>query len=919
MSGLYFYKLSSPYQEDVTKNCKLSVNEIDHNFITLKNTDIESFNYDEETGLLILTQKNGEKHITKIDLSGVTKDFNIEWDENTHSLIFKYDNENVVINEFISQIVTDELPNIIGDVLVPNKLDDSLKELGNLTFGVNPLFFTNSYKPVKKIIDFTKGETLPEANSNYKGDRYLTYEIYDYIGKLYDYESITKINGDLENGWRVPNKKDWDDMLNAIELCDADKNHSINVGGTILGRFAGILLKGRDGWDNYVFEDKNNDTDSPLPNPDNVNGTDLYGFNVLPVGYGINFDNLKEYGKECEFWSIDETPSNHVFCKRFVYNKTGVMLSTPSKSTLRSLRLVKDYDGSNFHGSENINGLNYNTVLLPSNCKTGFSIWTSSNVSFSDNKYNPISPKLDENGGQEFVYFINEWDGFKWQRKQLTHGDMLVIEEGPDGYVDSNYQLIKGELVNIRKTFFNDCVEFIDKINVEPILKNGSYIDSVSQNKGVLSATTKQLVKDNDRFLTFNEDGVSSDMDVVYQKEVEDYGERKVYSLVDKYKSLVGNQIIIEKTVGNKTYITEKIPVVGGPLAELINPYVKTVQEGANIQELLKMFLFDEKFPSNIIYNEGDITTTLAQPTFYISKYEENPNIDEKIIKDNDKVEVGTFVNIGQVNLPETKYEITNATWTGFEFGFKKEKDDLNVIEGNPDEIQPTNVEQTSNYTVTRNFVGFNCNNEEINVQNINNNLLDKKLKVSVGDGINSVNVNISGATFNAIFDKIIGYYPCSNMGNAEFMLDETLYNEYIESHVHNKQSELLTNNYSINVNGVRLGFIGAVKDEKFVINSENIRNLSQKVYKNDDDTFTFNLEPGNKTIIIAFPQTWGDLIDVRDVNALNAPMLSNFKKYECDVEGANGYQAVKYNVYMWTSDIILDKINYLIKISKEA
>ena len=41
MNGLYFYKLVSPYPEDVTKNCKLTINEIDSNFLTLKDNDIK--------------------------------------------------------------------------------------------------------------------------------------------------------------------------------------------------------------------------------------------------------------------------------------------------------------------------------------------------------------------------------------------------------------------------------------------------------------------------------------------------------------------------------------------------------------------------------------------------------------------------------------------------------------------------------------------------------------------------------------------------------------------------------------------------------------------------------------------------------------------------------------------------------------
>ena len=40
--GLYYYKLQSPYPEDITKNCKLTINEIDNNFLSLKDEDIRT-------------------------------------------------------------------------------------------------------------------------------------------------------------------------------------------------------------------------------------------------------------------------------------------------------------------------------------------------------------------------------------------------------------------------------------------------------------------------------------------------------------------------------------------------------------------------------------------------------------------------------------------------------------------------------------------------------------------------------------------------------------------------------------------------------------------------------------------------------------------------------------------------------------
>ena len=87
MNGLYFYKLVSPYAEDVTKDCKLTINEIDHNFLTLKDADIKdgTFNGDENT--IVLNRNNGDKIV--IDMSSVLNDitygFDVEYIPNERS------------------------------------------------------------------------------------------------------------------------------------------------------------------------------------------------------------------------------------------------------------------------------------------------------------------------------------------------------------------------------------------------------------------------------------------------------------------------------------------------------------------------------------------------------------------------------------------------------------------------------------------------------------------------------------------------------------------------------------------------------------------------------------------------------------------------------------------------------------------
>ena len=60
-NGLFFYKLVSEYPEDVTKNCKLSITEIDSNFKTLKDFDIKTAEFTREEKTLVLTRNNNEK------------------------------------------------------------------------------------------------------------------------------------------------------------------------------------------------------------------------------------------------------------------------------------------------------------------------------------------------------------------------------------------------------------------------------------------------------------------------------------------------------------------------------------------------------------------------------------------------------------------------------------------------------------------------------------------------------------------------------------------------------------------------------------------------------------------------------------------------------------------------------------------
>ena len=235
MEGLYFYKLVSPYSEDVTKDCKLTVNEIDHNFITLKDADIKECYVNETDNSFVIELRNGEKLVA--DMSHFIQDFEIkvEYDEANGEI--KLYHHGVV--DVIDHLVTREN---VAHLIVKHTIADATicgagKEDSPL--GINPLEKTSCFKAVNHVIDRTKGEKLPMPNHVTKGERFLAYENVSTHGYLYNFLDAQELNNDLINGWRIPTKADWDNMLNAIEVCDHDKNHDSLSCNTMLGFMAG--------------------------------------------------------------------------------------------------------------------------------------------------------------------------------------------------------------------------------------------------------------------------------------------------------------------------------------------------------------------------------------------------------------------------------------------------------------------------------------------------------------------------------------------------------------------------------------------------------------------------------------------------------------------------------------------------------
>ena len=469
MKGLYFYKLNSPYSEDVTKNCKLTINEIDSNFLSLKDEDIASAEFDKKSKSLVLTRNNGEQLI--VDLSDVTYDLNVETscsaDEGA-SITISYDGADGNQTVTFDHIVTvDNLRSVIGsDLLTKVITDGTLKGDGTIS---SPLGLSGTEKsgmiaPVKGRLDLTKGGKLPEVAK--LGTRYITIEYVNDYGYLYNGEALAKITESLEKegkGWRVPTKADFDVLLNSIEPCDY-QNHNSAKCHIDLGLVAGKYLKTECGWlgepdcectstapmtgcsvqdqvssedTDYVEGEQNIEiTDEPNLNPESYQGVDKFGMGILPSGNAIldafNRPQANYFKEKSFFWTSTHVHGDidqDVYVKVFDWNKTTVSQAAECPSPYYSVRLVKDYDGSNYFDSEYIDGVLYKTILFPKSRQ----VWLATNYAKNEGFETSGVPMItDVNNGEVLekrkALFVNEWNGEYWEKRALNEGETVVVE-----------------------------------------------------------------------------------------------------------------------------------------------------------------------------------------------------------------------------------------------------------------------------------------------------------------------------------------------------------------------------------------------------------------------------------------------------------------------------------------------------------
>ena len=476
-NGVIYYKLDPRYhyQGDSTKNCGLSGGEIDGNFNFLRGYDIAGFEVSEDKTQLTIIRHNGEKLPVNI--------------YNPNLYQFEYDKVNGILK--VSMVSGDGDNPVIVDEVEGFLSEKNFHVYGNPTIAgdgtryqpiqISSIAKTGTYQPVLDIVDTIEGDFIP-VTGNTKGDRYVTKEKVSSFGLLYPLDGVATLQKRLEeigSEWRVPTKADWDQLLNIVEDCSQDKTHDDekNPSNEYLGVNAGMYLKANELWE-PIYRKIQEDEDfiegerydfvegQYIPNKNGAYVKELYsddrfGFSIYPLGFGERrgISTIGGFGKWAAFWtSSEEDTKKDMFVKVFSNNERAVEQNTWGRDCYLSLRLVKDYNGTNLYDTEVIDGNTVPTIYIDvkDDDREKYDttlIWTKENIGFNNKEFGGVVSKEWEPHLEEYSdirYYVNDWDGTKWLKHELHDGESVVVLDHK-GVRMHEWRLVDGEFIDTVK------------------------------------------------------------------------------------------------------------------------------------------------------------------------------------------------------------------------------------------------------------------------------------------------------------------------------------------------------------------------------------------------------------------------------------------------------------------------------------
>ena len=369
----------------------------------------------------------------------------------------------------------------------------------------------------------------------------------------------------------------------------------------------------------------------------------------------------------------------------------------------------------------------------------------------------------------------------------------------------------------------------------------------------------------------------------------------------------------------DRTYTTEEITVMGGPLAKLLTDVgINKIDAGTDIQSLLMTLLCKEIYPYNsteddwymadeaslgnqkkVGYQQPNFTNSIGAPTIAKSNSDTS-------------VEAGTrityTVTVPSVSTKNTASTVSNLTW-----GYSSADDDK------ADSTSTTITKNWANSAISDDTYTLKTTLSKFNGASIADKTGTNSAKptyaqeLQVEDGANSITVNVTGCSYSANVAENSSVYMVSNLGKT----DAAIKTNVISAKTINCTRP--TSSATASVTGVRYVFAGGKQGTLGISNamqltSANVRSLGSK---GNVTSFELSIPDNTSHVYIALPPG-KTLKTVIDTGAMNAPIEGDFKANTYSniaVEGANNYTSKNYTVYVYAPKALLGANKYNVTI----
>ena len=371
--------------DDVTKDCKLTMQDLDDNFLTLKDFDIKEGYYDIETKEFHLVRNNPDLPHVIINMEGVVQE-DEPIDEPT-------EDEPQSIDTSIKATINDN-----GSITLTwqNSEGQEITSTVQQYTETTDTFKINSETPnIDKSI--TKKEVLDIVTDyppNPKvGDKYILTKKTSLCGCFYPLDTIVHIADNIASEWliwRIPSLSDYEVLMSKLPCTEGKE---------------GLALKSSEYW----------------------NGLDELHFNAMPTYVEEGTDK-----KSCVFCTSDNKTIT-------LTDDDGYVIGDATDEATYSIRLVADVESSpniNLEDSTlNILGNTYHII------RVGEQYWIDTNLNYDIESSISLDLDSDFDATTEDKAYIIQYNGIKWEKIEIPLGSSIWQKDG-NGYL-TEYTLTK--------------------------------------------------------------------------------------------------------------------------------------------------------------------------------------------------------------------------------------------------------------------------------------------------------------------------------------------------------------------------------------------------------------------------------------------------------------------------------------------